>query len=124
MEFATIYLNECSQIPQGSRDIAVTRLGATGHADHWQQTGQAAKASHVLRLQPAFKGALVVSHVCEKRDPETKKSLANPEDYACFQINPQDNAENISAGYLETLQNLSSRLQKRFSEGRVCRRQS
>ena len=53
----------------------------------------------------------------EKRDPETKKSLANPEDYACFQINPQDNAENISAGYLETLQNLSSRLQKRFLKG-------
>ena len=54
---------------QGSRDIAVTRLGATGHADHWQQTGQAAKASHVLRLQPPSKGALVVSHVCSG-DPE------------------------------------------------------
>lgn len=26
MEFVTLYLNECSQIPQGSRDIAVTRL--------------------------------------------------------------------------------------------------
>ena len=58
-----------------------------------------------------------IACLLEKRDPETKKSLANPENYACFQINLQDNAENISAGYLETLQNLSSRLQKRFLKG-------
>ena len=37
----------------GSRDIAVTRLAQQVTQIHWQQTGQAAKASHVLRLQPA-----------------------------------------------------------------------
>jgi phage terminase large subunit-like protein len=53
----------------------------------------------------------------EKRDPETKIALANPKDYVCFQINPHDNAENVSAGYLETLNSLSARLQKRFLKG-------
>ncbi|WP_206666185.1 hypothetical protein [Rhodanobacter glycinis] len=38
-----------------------------------------------------------------KRDPETKQNLANPADYAYFQLNPQDNADNLSDGYLETL---------------------
>jgi phage terminase large subunit-like protein len=53
----------------------------------------------------------------EKRDPDTKVALSKPSDYACFQINPQDNAENVSAGYLDTLKNLSQRLQRRFLKG-------
>jgi len=53
----------------------------------------------------------------EKRDPETKKTIPHPEDFAYFQINPFDNADNVSAGYLETLKGLSTRLQKRFLRG-------
>ena len=53
----------------------------------------------------------------QKVDTETKKPLPNPDDYACFQINPQDNAENVSVGYLDTLKNLSQRLQRRFLKG-------
>jgi hypothetical protein len=53
----------------------------------------------------------------EKRDPDTKANLSNPRDYAAFQINPSDNVENVSAGYLDTLKNLSTRLQKRFLKG-------
>jgi phage terminase large subunit-like protein len=52
-----------------------------------------------------------------KRDPDTKQNLANPADYAHFQINPQDNADNLSDGYLKTLEGLSARLQKRFLKG-------
>ena len=37
--------------------------------------------------------------------------------YVHFQINPYDNKENLSDGYLETLGNLSARLRKRFLEG-------
>lgn len=73
----------------------------------------------------------VVSHNCnppskahwtyrlfvEKRDPETKRPIANAGDYAYFQINPQDNAENLPDGYLDTLKGLSARLQRRFLAG-------
>lgn len=117
MEFVTIYLNEASQIPQGSRDIAVTRLA--------QQVNQVIEGAEARPLKPRMyydcnppsKVHWAYRLFVEKRDPETKQPLARPEDYAAFQINPQDNAENVSAGYLDTLKNLSARLQKRFLKG-------
>lgn len=117
MEFVTIYLNEASQIPQGSRDIAVTRLA--------QQVNQVIEGRETRPLKPRiYYDANPPSKVhwtyklfIEKRDPDTKKPLSHPDDYAAFQINPQDNAENVSAGYLDTLKSLSQRLQKRFLKG-------
>ena len=117
MEFATIYLNESSQIPQGSRDIAVTRLA--------QQVDQVIQGKPVKSLKPRMyydcnppsKVHWTYRLFVEKRDPETKRPINNPDDYVSFQINPQDNAANVSAGYLETLKNLSARLQKRFLKG-------
>ena len=117
MEFVTIYLNECSQIPQGSRDIAVTRLA--------QQVNQVIEGRQEKPLKPRMyydcnppsKVHWAYRLFVEKRDPETKIGVSNPMDYACFQINPQDNAENVSAGYLDTLKNLSQRLQRRFLKG-------
>ena len=117
MEFATIYLNETSQIPKTSRDIAVTRLA--------QQVDQVIKGTEIKALKPRMlydcnppsKAHWTYKLFVEKRDPDTKKPLPHPEDFSYFQINPFDNAENVSAGYLETLQGLSARLQKRFLRG-------
>jgi phage terminase large subunit-like protein len=117
MEFVTIYLNEASQIPQGSRDIAVTRLA--------QQVMQVIEGKESIPLKPRMyydcnppsKVHWAYKLFVEKRDPDTKQPLPQPADYAAFQINPQDNQENVSAGYLETLKNLSARLQKRFLKG-------
>lgn len=117
MEFATIYLNECSQIPWGSQGIAVTRLA--------QQATQVIEGRGAVPLTPRMyydcnppsKAHWTYKLFVERRDPETREALARPEDYAHFQINPQDNTENLSAGYLDTLKSLSSRLQKRFLKG-------
>jgi phage terminase large subunit-like protein len=110
-------LNESSQIPQGSRDIAVTRLA--------QQVNQIIKGSAVQPLKPRMyydcnppsKVHWTYKLFVQKVDPDIKQPLNNPGDYAHFQINPQDNAENVSAGYLDTLKNLSQRLQRRFLKG-------
>jgi len=117
MEFVTIYLNEASQIPQSSRDIAVTRLA--------QQVDQVFDGEPPERMTPRMyydcnppsKAHWTYRLFVEKRDPDTKKALPYPDDYAFFQINPQDNEANISAGYLDTLRSLSARLQKRFLKG-------
>jgi phage terminase large subunit-like protein len=117
MEFVTIYLNEASQIPLNSRDIAVTRLA--------QQVMQKIEGREPVPLRPRMyydcnppsKAHWSYKLFVEKRDPETKLPLSQPADYASFQINPQDNAENISAGYLDTLKSLSQRLQRRFLKG-------
>lgn len=117
MEFVTIYLNECSQIPQGSRDIAVTRLAQQAVQKIEGREDKPLKPRMYYDCNPPSKVHWSYRLFVEKRDPDTKKSLPHPDDYACFQINPQDNAENISAGYLETLKNLSARLQRRFLKG-------
>lgn len=117
MEFATIYLNECSQIPKGSRDIAVTRLA--------QQVTQIIDGRPEVVLKPRLyydcnppsKSHWSYQLFVLKRDPETKITLSQPADYASFQINPVDNVANVSAGYLDTLKNLSQRLQRRFLHG-------
>ncbi len=116
-EFATVYLNECSQIPQGSRDLAVTRL-----AQNVEQVVQGAPAAPLkprmyYDCNPPSKAHWTYRLFVERRDPETKRPLANPSDYAYFQINPQDNAENLPDGYLDTLKGLSARLQRRFLAG-------
>jgi phage terminase large subunit-like protein len=50
-------------------------------------------------------------------DPETREPINNPADYAWFQINPESNVQNLSEGYLATLQSMSARMQKRFLRG-------
>lgn len=117
MEFATIYLNECSQIPQSSRDIVVTRLAQKAE----QHIDGAEDAELLPRMyydcNPPNKSHWSYKIFVKKVDPDTKKTLVNPEDYAHFQINPADNAENLTAGYLETLKGLGARLRRRFLDG-------
>lgn len=115
-EYATIYLNEASQISFESRSLAVTRL-----AQKVDQVidGRLAplKPRALYDCNPPNKAHWSYRLFVEKVDPETRVPLPKPEDYASFRINPQDNAENISADYLETLRSLSARLQRRFLFG-------
>lgn len=117
MEFATIYLNEASQIPQGSRDIAVTRLAQSVNQVYQGREARPLKPRMYYDCNPPSKSHWSYKLFVQKIDPDTKQPISKPNDYAYFQINPQDNAENISAGYLDTLTSLSARLQKRFLRG-------
>jgi phage terminase large subunit-like protein len=117
MEFATIYLNECSQIPWGSVGIAVTRLAQLAEQVMAGRQPTQLKPRMYYDCNPPSKAHWSYKVFVEKRDPETKQAHTQPDDYAHFQINPQDNAANLSEGYLNTLKNLSPRLQKRFLKG-------
>jgi len=116
-EYATIYLNEASQIPWASVGIAVTRLA--------QQVDQEIEGRQVKRLKPRMyfdcnppsKAHWTYKVFIQKLDPDTKQALPNQDDYAHFKINPEDNKENISECYLETLAGYSAKLQKRFLRG-------
>ena len=117
MEFATIYLNESSQISWGPVGIAITRLA--------QKVNQVIEGKEPTLLKPRMyfdcnppnKNHWTYQLFILRRDPDTKINLANPENYGYFQINPRDNQENLSDGYLDTLENLSARLRRRFLEG-------
>lgn len=118
MEFVTIALNECSQIPYTSRNMALTRLA--------QQVEQQIEGRAIKPLRPRMyydenppsKAHWTYRLFVQKTDPETKQALANPDDYEHFFMNPDDNRENISADYLETLQSMSARMRLRFLEGK------
>lgn len=112
-EFATIYFNECSQIPYHSRNMALTRL-AQLVADH---DGKPLSLRAYYDENPPDKGHWTYKLFRLKVDPETKNALPDPENYAYLQMNPVDNQENLNPDYLRQLQALSPRLRKRFLEG-------
>lgn len=117
MEFATIYLNECSQIPWQSVGIAVTRL-AQQVEQHIDGCAPALlKPRMYYDCNPPSKAHWTYKLFMAKQDPETRQPVGNTADYASFRINPNDNAANISADYLETLASLSSRNRRRFLDG-------
>lgn len=116
-EHATLYLNECSQIPFNSQQLATTRLAQNVLQDIRGRAAVALKPRMYYDCNPPIKSHWTYRMFVEGRDPETRKPLANPNDYQCFQINPQDNAANLPPGYIGTLNALSARLQRRFLKG-------
>ena len=116
LEFATIYLNEASQIPFSSRNLAVTRL-----AQKCQYTLEGEAQELTLKMyydaNPPSKAHWLYQMFHLKRDPETKRALANPDDYQSFKINPRDNIDNLPADYVKELEGLSLRMRKRFLDG-------
>lgn len=117
MEFATIYLNECSQIAWDSRNVALTRLAQAAMQHIEGRDPVPLKPRMYYDCNPPSKAHWTFRLFKEKVDPETRQELRRPEDYAAFQINPQDNRENIAAGYLETLEAMPARMRKRFLDG-------
>ncbi len=116
-EYSTIYLNECSQIPFSGQGMAQTRLAQKATQEMEGRASSPLKLRMYYDCNPPNKAHWSYRMFVEKRDPETKVAYAHPERYACFQINPKDNAENVAENYLESLAGLSARLRKRFLDG-------
>jgi len=118
MEFATIYLNECSQIPYASVETAITRLAqkaeqlAIGPLPPCQL-----KPRVYYDCNPPSKAHWTFKLFKEKRHPDTKEPLKQPENYTSMRLNPIDNKENLADGYLDTLNAMSAKARKRFLDG-------
>lgn len=112
-EYATLYFNECSQIPQSSHDIAMTRLAQLAETT----PGQYLTPRAFYDMNPTNKMHWAYKKFIQKIDPETKKPLEHPENFVYCRMNPEDNTQNLSSTYMETLKALSPRLRKRFLLG-------
>lgn len=116
-EYATIFLNECSQISWSTREMLITRL-----AQRIEQKIEGRPAA-LMRLRayydcnPTSKAHWAFRLFKQKLDPESKEPLPTPQNYASFQMNPKDNIENLSPEYLATLAGLSARMRRRFEYG-------
>jgi phage terminase large subunit-like protein len=117
MEFGTVYFNEASQIPYASIQMALTRLAQLSTQVIADRPDVELKPRAYYDLNPPTKAHWSYKLFIEHKDPETKKPVSNPEDYASFQINPLDNAQNLTSTYLATLQAMSPNMRRRFLDG-------
>lgn len=116
-EYATIFLNECSQISYGSFLILITRLA---QKCFYMRGGKRLE----MRLKmfcdenPPMKGHWTHKLFIENKDPDTKRPVAYPDDYVSLLMNPADNEENLPASYMKALQGMPKRQRDRFWLGK------
>lgn len=107
MEFSTVYFNEATQIPWASVETALSRL--------------AEKSSLQLRAyfdcNPTTKLHWTFHLFVRKLKPGTREAWDDPDELGEMKINPEDNAENISADYFAVLDRMSAAKRKRFRDG-------
>ncbi len=115
-EYATIYLNECSQIPWGSRNIAVTRLAQVCRYELEGEEKQLTLKMY-YDCNPPSKTHWAYRVFYQHIDPESKKALADTGNYAKLTLNPKDNLANLPADYLAELERLPARMRRRFLDG-------
>jgi hypothetical protein len=108
LEYASVFLNEASQIPYSTALIAFTRLA---------QVTRGIRQHAFVDLNPAGKSHWTNVLFGEQRDPVSMQPLKDPENYRRAFLNPPDNTENLSAEFLASLENLPEKQRKRFYEG-------
>ena len=107
-EYATIYLNEASQISYHAATTVLTRLA---------QTCDGLRQKAIYDLNPSGTGHWTYRLFVEGREPRTMEPVANPDQYRSITINPADNADNLDDEYLAELRNLPAKQRKRFYTG-------
>lgn len=117
MEFATIYVNEASQVGWPGVMLLLTRLAQKVMQVLPGREDVPLKLRFLFDCNPPSKAHWSFKVFKQKLDPETKEPLAEPTNYDSFQMNPKDNEENLSPEYLTTLEGLSERMKRRFVRG-------
>jgi phage terminase large subunit-like protein len=108
LEFSTIYLNEASQIPFASFQLAQTRLAQKSEL----------RNKFYVDCNPPTKSHWIYQSFIKKVDFISKLPLAQPDAWVQMRINPDGNRCNLADGYIEgTLGNLSERQRRRFLLG-------
>lgn len=118
-EYATIYLNECSQIPFSSRNYAMTRL-AQKCTHNIGGKNIPLRNLMLYDCNPPSQAHWSCQLFIKHRDPDTKQPIKRPSDYANMVINPKDNLANLPEGYIDTLEGLNARFKLRFLDGQFA----
>lgn len=117
MEFATIYCNESSQISWAGVQLLLTRLAQLVMQILPGREPAPLKLRFFFDCNPPSKAHWSFKVFKQKISPDTKEPLPDPENYDSFQMNPEDNKENLSPEYLKVLDGLSERMKRRFKRG-------
>ncbi|MDR1269503.1 MAG: phage terminase large subunit [Planctomycetaceae bacterium] len=110
MEFATIFMNECSEIPWETVEKAYSRLA--------EKHETKLKNRAYFDCNPPSKSHWTHRAFISQINPATKIAWPKPELWQCMRLNPDDNTENLPEGYIDnSLKSLSSKNQLRFYKG-------
>jgi predicted phage terminase large subunit-like protein len=107
-EYATLFMNECSQIPWSSRNIAITRLA---------QNTEKLRLKAYYDCNPPAETHWTCRAFMDHVDPDTRVALRDREAYDALLMNPGDNQENLPRDYLRELESLPDRMRRRFLLG-------
>ena len=108
-EYATIYLNEASQITWNTVELVKTRLA---------QVVPGLKQKMYVDCNPPLSSHWTHRLFVDLREPTPPYDpLPDPENYQWTRINPSDNEPNLSPEFLDSLQRLSKRQKDRFWQG-------
>lgn len=118
-EYLTIFYNECSEISYDAYTTVKSRLAQMCSFIKPDGTIVYAKNKIFLDQNPTSSKHWTKVLFIDKVDPspDSRKKVTNPERYAFTQIHPSENSENISADYLEMLENMPPAKKKRFLDG-------
>jgi predicted phage terminase large subunit-like protein len=118
-EYATMFFNECSQIPLPSINTALTRLA---QKCEYELSGE----TKDLRLKafydenPPSQAHWSYKQFVRKIEAESGKILLDPDAYALMYLNPVDNQQNLPADYLRELERMPVRMRERFLFGKFA----
>jgi len=114
-EYATLFLNECSQISSSARSIALTRLSQQCFVE---KTGNNLRVKAIYDCNPPSTAHWTYKMFQKKVQPETNMPLTNPLNYESIFMNPFDNLENLPEDYITEMESLPAAMKRRFLEGR------
>ena len=113
-EYATIYLNEASQITLEAFMVVQTRLSQIA----MQTNGKRLPLRLYVDLNPTVAAHWTYQIWVLGIHPSDNRPVQNhAEQYRHITINPEDNRENLPADYLEALASLPERMKRRFYDG-------
>lgn len=119
-EYSSLYFNESSQITWPSIETAMSRLAQK--VELAPEIAAATGRTHLplkayFDCNPPSKLHWSFQLFRSKLKPGTKELLANPDDYAEMQINPDDNRDNLPEKYFDILDSMSAAKRLRFKQG-------
>lgn len=111
-EYATIYVNEGSEVRYSAFTLLRSRLAQTATTI----SGKSLSQRIYVDLNPTTRQHWTYRLWIDGVDPESQLPV-DADQYGHVVVNPLDNAENLSQEYLDDLRSLPPRARKRFMDG-------
>lgn len=114
-EYATVFVTEANENGYDAMEKLFSRLNDT--STHFK-TGKTIVPKFICDLNPTVETNWTNVLFILGQDPVTREAKRNFSEFANVHFSPEDNEENLSAGYIDSLKDMSPGNRKRFYEGR------